>query len=365
MKGNYTATFIVIMLTLAAFAGGYWLGTRNTLEHLRSDKALSNNQNLSTDISKPLSNSNSQAAQSSTTFGKIIENISPHVELPNTEKSNFQLAEVQNDIELTLFENASIMDTIAFLNALNASENKDRFDKFAPALESLRNAVKNNPDNFQILIDYFAESDIDSEIPYYITSVLQSAEVEGKDILMNDLVLRLSAQGTSSGNTRLLHLISSTGMHYENEEIISTIKNIALYSQADSTNRTYALDLLMPYQLNPTEKNKVVSDLSFALNHAPREEVSYILENIIRFSNKSERINLATNYLAYTNNFETRVAILSTMHNGSIKPSDALKEKLFGIAENSSDPLSTHARDTLLYVFEIDNDEYERLRSGG
>jgi hypothetical protein len=358
MKVKQTATFILIMATFAAFAAGYWLGTENTLQHLNK-----NNQEPKVKIS--LLSNIPQAAQSSNNISVTSESFSSKADIPSAEETDSKLVKNAKYIALTLPDNPSIIDTIAFLNAIEASENKDDFDKFGPALEGLHEAVNNNPENFQILIDYFAESDTDSQIPYFITSVLQSTEIEGKDMLMNNLVLRLSAQGTSSGNTRLLHLVSSTGMHYENQEIISTIKNIALYSQADSNNRTYALDLLMPYQLNSAEKNKVVSDLSFALNHAPREEVSYIIENIIRFSSKNERVNLATNYLAYTSDFETRVAILSTMHNGSITPNNALKEKLFNIAENSSDPLSIHARDTLLYVFEIDNDEYERLRNGG
>lgn len=260
-------------------------------------------------------------------------------------------------------ENASVLDTIAFLSGLEI-DNQEAYKTFATVLESLSESTKEDLGNFQILLDYFAQSDMDTQIPYYITTLIHSAQVPDKDMLVKDLVRRLSAQGTSSGNTRLLHLVSSNGMQFQNDEILQNIKDIALYSSIDDGNRTYALDLLMPYQLNNSEKIKVVNDLKFTLSQASREEVSYIVENIVRFSEKDERANLANAYLSEANSFETRVAILTTMHNGSVKPSESLKAKLFDIAENTNDPLSSHARDTLMYVFEINNDEYNRLRAG-
>jgi hypothetical protein len=360
MKINNMALFGMVIVALLAFACGYYLGTENTLQHLhsRSQKWVAN-------TNQPIASATSFVPISMLPHSIFIENIAPAEVLLAPLKTAVKIEEIPVNSGPVLADNAGVVDIIRFLNLLEASDNPDSLDKFVPALNSLREAADNNPENFQILMDYFAESDPELPMPYYITNVLQSANLTNKDILMNNLVLRLSAQGSVSGDARLLHLLSSTGMHYENDDIISTIKNIALYSQVDSGNRTYALDLLMPYQLMPNERSKVVTDLSYALTRASREDVSYILENIIRFSDKDERIKLASEYLASTNNFETRVAILSTMHNGSIKPNDALKAELFSIAQNSSDPLSKHAIDTLMYVFEIDNDEYKRLQNGG
>jgi hypothetical protein len=358
MKATSTATFFILISTLAGFAGGYWLGTHNTLKHLDASGEFSHKKTSLVDIDvKKTARASNRTVASPTNMGLAqyvsVDNGGTTV-LENTDKD-----------ELFLAQNASVIDTLAFLNALEQSGEKEAYKKMGSALELLRNAVKDNPENFQILVDYFADSGTESQVPYYITSVLHSADIVDKELLMANLVTRLSAQGTAIGNTKLLHLVSSRGMHVGNDEIVSTIKNIALYSPADSTNRTFALDLLMPFQLNSNEKNKVITDLSFALNQAPREEVSFIVENIIRFSDKSEIVTLASSYLSENNNFETRVAILSTMHSGSVKPNDVLKAALFRIAENPSDPLSNHARDTLMYVFEIDNDEYNRLRQGG
>lgn len=363
MKFDNTAVFILVLATLAAFAGGYWLGNHNTLQHLASSSeltdneppALSNAQASTTKRANILELSNSQA----TNIVVDEQTAAPTVKIADETNSTL------NPTAPLLASNASVIDTIAFLNALESSENNYGYSEFGPAIDALRDLVKDNPENFQIVADYFADSNIESQVPYYLTAVLNRADIADKDILMNNLALRLSAQGTPSGNTRLLHLVSSTGLHHQNEEVITTIKNIALYSQAESINRTYALDLLMPFQLNSNEKNKVLSDLSFALHQASGEEVSYIVENIIRFSDKNEKVELAKSYLADTNSFETRVAILTTMHNRSIEANDALKEALFNIAQNTNDPLSTHARDTLMYVFEIDNNEYNRLRNGG
>jgi hypothetical protein len=363
MKATSTATFFILTATLAGFVGGYWLGTHKTLKHLDASGEFSPKKTPSVDIDvEKITRKSNKTVASPTNMGQAQNVIVDDGGTPVMENTGKE--------ELFLAQNASVIDTLAFLNALEQSDEVEVYKKMGSALEVLRNAVKgnaakDNAENFQILVDYFADSGTESQVPYYITGVLHSADIVDKELLMNNLVTRLSAQGTAIGNTKLLHLVSSRGMHVDNDEIVSTIKNIALYSPADSTNKTFALDLLIPFQLTSNEKNKVVTDLSFALHQAPREEVSFIVENIIRFSDKSERVTLASSYLSENNNFETRVAILSTMHSGSVKPNDVLKAALFRIAENQSDPLSKHARDTLMNVFEIDNDEYTRLRQGG
>lgn len=357
MNNKTSLLFIIAVVALCAFSAGYWLGTEKTLMQL---KVKIDESVLSEAGVEVRSGHNSKYATKQSIEGNndaLINNV-------DTEEMVTSEVEEKSTL-LTLAKNASVIEMMEFLLLIGMSENVDNVKQFGPTLDALQKAVSEDADSMQILIDYFVDSDAASQAPYYFTSVFQGANIEDKSLIIKNMVNRLSVQGTSNANKKLLHLVSNTGAHHDNDQIIDTLKNIALYSQSDDSNRTYALDLLMPYQLSNDEKSKVVNDLTFALEQAPSEEVSFMVENIIRFSDKTKRIALASNYLADTNGFSTRVAILSTLHNGSIKPNDTLKATLFDIARNPNDPLSKHAKDTLMYVFEIDNNEYIRLRSGG
>lgn len=364
MNNKTSLLFILAFVALCAFAAGYWLGTEKTLRrlntHIVESMTITNGDAKNIADASILREKQTQVNRNKPALNNV------DIELNGTNKEDLRQTERKVlSTTLTLKEGASVIEKMEYLLLIGLSENDDDIDQFGPTLDSLKQLVAEDPDQMQILIDYFVDSDATTQAPYYFTSVLQGVDIQDKDLIINNMVNRLSAQGTHNANKKLLHLVSSTGAHHDNEQIIDSLKNIALYSQADDNNRTYALELLMPYQLSNDEKSKVVNDLSFALEQAPSEEVSYMVENIIRFSDKDDRIKLASNYLADTNDFSTRVAILSTLHNGSIKPNDTLKGTLFDIAENTNDPLSKHAKDTLMYVFEIDNNEYKRLRSGG
>ena len=360
MKINVSTLIMLIAVSVVvAFASGYYLALNN---YQSIEKASLLNTKNSAEPSTEKKTHSSVPAQ--VTQDNSQQDLKQNTDILNTSLQNSEDEPYEVD-ELTLAQDASMIEIIDFLAIINASDNEDDIKKFGPAFTQLHAAVKNNIDNFQILIDYYADATFTAKTPFYLTSALHSAEIADKDILLNDLVLRLSTQGTSEGDRRLLHLVSSSNMQSESEQIINSIKSIALYSEVGSANRTFALDLLMPYHLNENEKNKVVTDLSYSLNQSGESEVSYIIENIIRFSEKSQRVELAKNYLDQTNNFATRIAILSTLHTGAIKPDDTLKEALFRIAENPTDPLSNHARDALLYVFEINNAQYQRLRNDG
>jgi hypothetical protein len=361
---NKTLLFLLLTLVaLCAFAIGYWFGTDTTLKQLNAQ------------IVEPLPQTK-QNSQMSQQILAANEGVSPQKKPTvllhdsdsalgsNNQDKNTNTIDEPTTGLLSLSDDASIVEMMEFLALIAASENTDDIDQFGPTLDAIRNLVSTTPDNLQVLVEYYINSDAETQSPYYFTSILQGANIEDKDLIISDMVNRLSVQGTNNANKKLLHLVSSTGTYHDNEPIINTLKDIALY-ETDGKNRTYALELLMPYQLNIDEKTKVVNDLSFALEQAPSDEVSSMVENIIRFSEKDKRIKLASNYLVDTNEFATRVAILSTLHSGTIKPNNTLKTQLFTIARNPSDPLSKHAKDTLMYVFEIDNNEYNRLKGGG
>ena len=363
MNNKTTLFLLLACVGFCTFAIGYWFGTDKTLKQLdarvletsiQTDQHKQNPQQVFA-INRVLSSKDNKII--------LLQNNNTKFGNSHSDQDNETLTESATEL-LSLSKDATIIEMLEFLALIGLSENIDDIDQFGPTLDAIRHLVSTAPENLQILIDYYLNSDAETQSPYYFTSVLQGTDIEDKDFIISDMVIQLASQGTNNANKKLLHLVSSTGAFQDNEPIIDILKNIALY-QTDGKSRTYALDLLMPYQLNIDEKGKIVNDLSFALTQAPSEEVSAMVENIIRFSDKNKRIELASSYLSDTNEFATRVAILSTMHSGTIKPNEELRIQLFTIAGNPNDPLSKHAKDTLMYVFEIDNNEYNRLKGGG
>ena len=354
---------IILFITvtvIVAFATGYWLG---------SEKNGTNHAEYKIPVSSGQQNTDLEIKLDDNAIGPPRANIGATSAATVPDSLNQQAAIVTSlDVSETLslkFSDASINELLDILDTIGNSDDADDMSLLEPIHEALLKAVDNNPENFGRLIDYLVESEGWSQMPYDISSILYNTNIPDQQIYLNDLALRLSTQGTPSANTRLLHVLRSTGIHHENEALMSAIKNIALYSQSNDNNRINALDFLAPYQLNLDEKNKIVDELSLSLLSLPREEMGYVIENIIRFSDKTERTALATRYLSTNHNFETRIGIISSLTRGAIDANDSLKDVLFSIAENGNDPLNQHAKATLLYVFEIDNEEYIRLRNGG
>ncbi len=347
-----------VSLSCITFILGYQLGTSTALDALLVD---TNIPNINTQNNQPISANKQKDIQSKIEIAE--NNNNPSLAINDASESETQ--EETKASHKNLGPDASVFEILDFLLKISTSDKQEDMELFSPTLSRLKQAVKDDPQNMQVLLDYFLQAETDSRAPYYITSILQGADIPDKDFIINNLVQSLSSQGTENANNKLLHLVASTGAHHDNPDIALSLKNIAIYGTEINENKLYALDLLMPFQLKDEEKTKVVNDFTAALDTATSEEKSYWVENIIRFSPKQERTALASNFLSNNNDFATRVAILSTLHNGSIRPNDELKQQLFDIAQNANDPLTRHAKDALLYVFEINNDEYQILKSDG
>lgn len=356
---NRKLTYFLCISIPVAFALGYQQGKTSALNQILNSPSLEDDVNEAYTKTTDQDNIELSKQIQKAKLSKESETS----KLDETAEPTSQ--EEQGDTSRLPSQDADIIELLTFLLTISASNTPEDMDLFSPALNLLKQSVKENPQNLQVLLDYFLQADSDSRAPYYITSILQGANIPDKEFILNNLVQSLSAQGTASAKTKMLHLVASTGAHHDNQLITQSLKNIAIYEDEINENRLYALDLLMPFQLKEEEKFKVVNDFKSALDTANSEEKSYWIENIIRFSPKQERNQLASSYLQSNNDFSTRVAILSTLHNGSVKPDSELKQQLFQIAQDSNDPLTRHAKDALLYVFEINNEEYQILKNGG
>lgn len=267
----------------------------------------------------------------------------------------------ENIAVVGLTGDASASELIDYLVQIATSDNPDDMQHFAKTMDQLRAAVKNDPNAVQALIEHFMGADAEAKSPYYIISVLQGADLPNREQVFANLAQRLAGQGNPLSQAKLLHLVSSTGLQDSFPEATNMVTDIALY--ADTDTKLYALDLLMPYQLDANQKYVVLTDLKQSLNSLDEDQRSYAIEHIMRFSDASEREQMAKDYLSTVNDLNTRVAVLSSLHSGTLAPSDTLKTQLFAIARDSSDPLSRHAKHALMNVFDINNDEYQALKT--
>lgn len=344
---------LIIIGFVGVFALGFWLGQESILSQEFKPIAIKQSTltNVQEQSSNTLFNSLNNAANESNAFTEDGEYDNGNLNASDARSSLTPPSDPANPIAL-----------LEHLIALTNSENPKDIEQFSVYMDKLRDSLQDSPEHVQLLTNHFIDLPADSKQTYYIASLLQSASIANREEVLNQLVQRLAFDGTPQSNEKLLQLVSNIGVESSQTVIVEAVMNIALYADANDTNKLSALDLLMPYQLDSAQKLKVVDELRYALNNTEQEDKSYLVESIMRYSSAEERQNLASDLLLEENDFSTRVAIISSVHSGVLSPSSSLKESLFNIALNNNDALQAHARNALLYAFDINNSEYQLLQ---
>lgn len=351
---------VIIIIVCFVFSIGYWRGQESMMTLHSSNLLMAPNNDL--ERANYPSDLNWEIALTD----PLTSALPPVLITANSNDVNDIAPEALNtDILGEIAPDASATELLDFLVTIANSDNQDNMQFFAKTMDRLRDAVTNDPIALQALLNSFLQADVEAKSPYYIISVLQGSGIANKKQIFENLAQQLAADGTIDSQQKLLNLVSSTGMQEKNMAITDLITEIALYSNIDTSNRLYALDLLMPYQLNENQKQTVVNDLKLSINTMNEDQKSYAIENMMRFSLNNERQQMANEFLNSNNDLSTRIAVLSSLHSGSLSPSGKLKTQLFEIAKDTSDPLSNHAKHALMNVFDITNDEYKTLNSGG
>lgn len=248
MSNKSTLLFIVIIVALIAFAGGYWLGTEKTLKRLHTLSLQ--NPPVQTVMPTPKPAMNDDA-------GQALDNqkVSDASVIDEKSSDNSPVEDLgeQKDItesDLPITEDSSVDEIITFINSLDLTPTSSTnitndIAKFAPALLVLRKAVENSPDNFQQILDYLLLAEGD-DFPNYIFSVIRGANVPGKDDLIFNAINQLSTLGTPTANNRLLDLVYGSGQGLKNKQVLDAVKNIAVFNGSQQATRIYALDLYNP-----------------------------------------------------------------------------------------------------------------------
>lgn len=357
---------LLCILLIAVFLLGFWGGQVSVLNVNNDQVVLSPTPLLGNELSTETSNkfdNSRDGLQALTRESETKANIFDTNALADSTQSIPANAVSSRFEALSNSPNANAL--LSLLVDIASSENPDDMQYFARTMDKLRQLVSEDPTAIQALLDNFVLADADARSPYYVISVLQGADIPNRVQIFESLAQQLLADSSNSSQEKFLHLVSSTGLQENNQTISNMLAEIALYSSMETSNRLYALDLLMPYQLETGQKQSIVDDLKLNINSMEESQRSYAIENLMRFSEPENRETMAREFLNTSNDLSTRVAVLSSLHSGTLKPSSNLKEQLFTIASNASDPLSSHAKHALMHVFDISKSEYDQLNSDG
>ncbi|WP_371193232.1 hypothetical protein [Glaciecola sp. SC05] len=274
-----------------------------------------------------------------------------------------ELPEEENQGEDYRWQDPSdIISMFDELMSLSEPADDDEVAAFSRAIDQLRTALADSPTQLAILVEHMQTLSFDSKEFHYITAILQGLPDQKGYASLENAALRLSQQEDLQSRQQFLHLVSSTYTATENPEILSALVNIALYSQADEEAKLEALDLVMPFQITSVEKSQILSTLYGMLENPDTENRSTLANHTLRFSSNDEREVIANRFIKPENDLELRYSILDGLHAGTVPRSAQIKEQLFTIARDSSDPLSDQAKHALMYVFDITNQEYQQLK---
>lgn len=356
MKLSFSKSVYLLTFTVIIFSAGYWMGSKSLDQALTVQQQNASNKQLAISeltVNNPWNNAKNQN-------NELAAEITPPA--TNTDETETLIVTRPSVLE-RLGDDVNILELLDFLVFISNSEEPGDIKYFSETIDLLQAKLKANPENVQILLDQFVSVDAESNAIYYITSVLQSAQLEDTMTLFQRLAENLAIDGTSQSNKKLLHLIANTNLELENDNTSEFIIDVAMFEKQDVSTKLFALDLLQAYQLNQDQKAVIIEDLKSLLGDSATENKGIMIENILRFSNSQQKQEIANQYLDDIYGLETRVSVINSFTEGTLSPNQDMKTLLFNIAQNTQDPLNVHAKHALLFAFDITNDEYKTLQN--
>nr|WP_136252357.1 hypothetical protein [Ningiella ruwaisensis] len=401
-KPNSSSFVITFIIAALAFSGGYLLGNKSgnengnnsLLEHVDDqDRLLAND---ATNNSAERGNTGKKAhAWDFASLGSTGEEKITGADAMNNDNSDLASKDEQNneaseaDSPAEIDSNEDVVLMLNALLALSEPNSEEEMQMFTQAIDELRQVLANSPSQLATLMDYLLTLDFESNAFHYATSIIQGLPEQKGYEAMDNLALQLSQFNDPKSRQQFMHLVRNSYNSTNNPEIVNGLVDIALYSAQPMQMKMDALDLIMPYQVSDVERQQIVDSLNSLLeerintqantnnNDLPidngasyesyesaDESLPYgLINHVLRFSDTQQREQLANRLIQEENDLEARYSILDGIHTGVIPRSGELKNKLFSIATDPSDPLQDQAKHALLYVFDISNQEYQALQN--
>lgn len=256
-------------------------------------------------------------------------------------------------------------DIVAMFNELmRLSEpgNEDGIKAFSSAIDQLRIMLAESPTQLATVVDHMQTLDLESKEFHYLTAILQGLPDEKGYSALESAALRLIQRDDQQSRQKFLHFVSNSDNSADNPEILAELVDIALYSELSANTKLEALDLVMPFQITQVEKQQILSHINSLLESSDGDAKGPLVNHALRFSDSQERERMATKFISNENDIELRYSILNGLHAGTVPRSENIKTQLFSIASDPADPLNNQAKHALMYLFDISNIEYQRIK---
>lgn len=236
------------------------------------------------------------------------------------------------------------------------------YSNYGKKIDDIRQILVSSSADLAVLVEYFEELPIDSQASYMLVSIIMGLPQEISHPAMQRIMQTALLNDDPNNAANFVELAARTGL--KSTEIINSLKNIAIFgSQNEQTLR--ALDMLMPYDLNNTENQQIRERLRAAVDSSELSERPYYFSQLLRFSTASEREQLALDAFTKTdNNKDIQSIIMDSIQVGTLDRTIELKEALYRIAKQDQHDLQKQAIYTLLYRFDLSQEEYRDISEG-
>jgi hypothetical protein len=253
-------------------------------------------------------------------------------------------------------------DIIALFNDFLAySTSNSDYKEYGKKIDDIRNILISSSADLALLLEYLEQVPIDSQASYMLVSIIMGLPQElSKPAMQRVMENALLKEGPENA-TNFLELVARTGV--KSPSITSSLKDIAIFSEKDEETLR-ALDMLMPYELSNVENQQVRERLLAAINNSTNPDNPYYFSQLLRFSNTAQREQLALDAFHNESNTEMQSIIMDSIQAGTLDRSAALREILFSIAKQDQNELQHQAIYTLLYRFDLSQNEYNDITQG-
>lgn len=345
---NFTTKFILSACILClAFVAGYLVGNKTQVTIPTLDLSASPTEQ------SPFSNSLDELRHTVPTKVKSVQqHVSPSGRYKKSENS-------ASGGDSRFLDNGDII--AMFNDFLTYSTANSDYKEYGKKIDDIRNILVASSAELALLLEYFEQVPIDSQASYMLVSIIMGLPQELSKPAMQRVMENVLLDEGQANATNFLELVARTGV--KSPSITSSLKDIAIFSEKDKETLR-ALDMLMPYELSNVENQQVRERLISAINNNINSDSPHYFSQLLRFSNIAQREQLALDALHEESNTEMQSIIMDSIQAGTLDRSSALREILFSIARQDQNDLQHQAIYTLLYRFDLSQDEYNDITQG-
>jgi len=284
----------------------------------------------------------------------------------NDIQQNYELDTTSRSVASSLSQAANILDNrdiIALFNDfVTYSTSHSDYKEYGKKIDDIRKILISSNTELTLLLEYFEQVPIDSQASYMFVSIIMGLPQELSRPAMQRVMENALLKKDPNNSTVFLELVARTGIKSTN--ITLSLKEIAIFSEKDAETLR-ALDMLMPYELSAAENQQVRERLKIAIDSGENSDSPYYFSQLLRFSNTIQREQLAIDAFNITDaNSSIQSIIMDSIQAGTLDRSPALKEALYNIAKQDQNELQHQAIYTLLYRFDLSQDEYNDISHG-